>query len=108
MKTILRIIIILLVGSVVAGALSLTVNNTSLASGSADGDRPALTSSDGQTFQRMEHPDGDEHEGGSIAGGLGGVLVTLAKLTGITVLVLALQKGFEQINNMKKWNPAKQ
>jgi hypothetical protein len=108
MKTILRIIIVLLVASVVAGALSLTVNNTSLASGFAEGERPTITSSDGQIIQPMERPDGGEREGGSIAGGLGGVLVTLAKLTGITVLVLALQKGFDQINNMKKWEPVQQ
>ena len=97
MKTILRIIVILLVASVVARAFSLAVNNSTTTPSSNAG---------GQTFQPMERPEGSDHEGGSIAGGLGGVLVTLVKLTGITVLVLALQKGFDLINSMKKWKPA--
>lgn len=102
MKTILKIVMLLLVASAVAGAFSLAVNNTSLASGPGEGGQlPAMTEADGQTFQRMERPEGGDHEGGSIAGGLAGVLGTLAKLTGITVLVLLLQKALNGFGSLK-------
>jgi hypothetical protein len=96
MKTILRIIVILLIAAVVAGAFSLAVSNTSLASGPTgeSGQPPALTSAGGQT---MERPDGDD----SLTGRLSGVITTLAKVTGITVIVLLLQKGFSLLGNRK-------
>ncbi len=104
MKTILRIIVILLVASAVAGAFSLAVNNSSTTTDG--GQMPTLTDTNGQTFQPTERPEGGDRDDGSLAGGLAGVLGTLAKLTGITVLVLVLQKGFEQISSMKKWKLA--
>ncbi len=108
MKIILRIIMTLLVASIVAGAFSIAVNNTSIASGSGeDGGLPAMTSADGQTFQPMERPEGGDHEGGSITQGLSGVLATLMKLTGITVLVLLLQKGIDLLGS-RKWKLAQQ
>jgi predicted ABC-type sugar transport system permease subunit len=92
MKTILRIITILLVAAVVAGAFSLAVNSSSSAS---------TTSASGQSFQPLDHPAGGDRDGGSITGGLGGVLGTLAKLTGISLLVLLLQKGFSLLGNRR-------
>jgi hypothetical protein len=92
MKTILRIIMILLVAAVVAGAFSLAVNSSSSAS---------TTTTNGGTFQLVDRPGGGDREGGSLAGGLGGVLGTLAKLTGIAILVLLLQKGFSQFRNRR-------
>src|SRR5690242_19585663 len=92
MKTILRIITILLVAAVVAGAFSLAVNNSSSAS---------TTNANGQSFQPLDRPAGGDRGGGSITGGLAGVLGTLAKLTGISLLVLLLQKGISQLGNRR-------
>ncbi|SRR6266498_3921316 len=92
MKTILRIIIILLVASVVAGAFSLAVNNNSTTSGSSNSQ---------SAIPRMDRPEGGNNDRGSITGGFAGVLGTLAKLTGITILVLVLQKGFSQLGNRR-------
>jgi hypothetical protein len=92
MKTILRIIAILLVAAVVAGAFSLAVNNSS---------STATTSTSGQSFQLTDRPTGGERDGGSITGGLGEVLGTLAKLTGISILVLLLQRGVSLMGNRR-------
>jgi hypothetical protein len=94
MKTILRIIIILLAAAVVAGTLTAVVNNTSLASSSGEGGQPpAIASANGQS-QRPARPEGGDHAGGaSLAGGLLQILASLAKLTGITALVLFVEKG---------------
>lgn len=99
MKTISRIIVILLVASVVAGAFSLSVNNMSISAGLTEegGQPPAVTSTDGQSMQPMERPEG----GASITGGLSGVIATLAKLTVITIIVLLAQKGFSLLGNLK-------
>ena len=97
MKIILRIIMILLVATVVAGAFSLTVNNNSTAISTDSGQPPVMTDSNGQMLTR---PEGGDHDGGS-AGGIAGVLGTLLKLTGITILVLVLQKGWSQLSSMK-------
>ena len=103
MKTIFRTILILLVAAFVAGALSLAVNNTSIASGfSEEGERPAMTTADGQTVQPMERPEGGDHDSASLVQGLSGVLGMLIKLSAITILVLALEKGFDQIHRMKR------
>jgi ABC-type oligopeptide transport system substrate-binding subunit len=101
MKTILRIIIILLVTSVVAGAFSLAVNNTSIASDSAGegGQPPVMTSTDGQFTQPTERPEGGE--GASVTRGLSEVLVTLGKLTGITIIILFLQKVLSLLGSRK-------
>jgi hypothetical protein len=103
MKTILRITMILLVAAAVAGAFSLAVNNNLITTGSfAGGQPPALTGSDDQTTtQPMTRPEGGDHEGGSIAGRLAGDLEILLKLTGITVVVLLLQKGLSLLGRSK-------
>ncbi len=90
MKTILRIIMILLVAAVIAGAFSMAVNSSSTTVSPSGGRPPAITGSNGQQFIR---PEGGDRDGGSGAEGLGGVFGTLLKITGITILVLMLQKG---------------
>jgi len=98
MKTILRMIIILLVAALVAGGFYLAVNNTSSISGSSDqgGQPPAMTGADGQTMQPPSRPEGGpggDREGGASLGGLSQILVTLAKLSGITIIALLVEKG---------------
>ena len=101
MKTILRIIVILLVAGIVAGGLSLAVNNSSIASDTnfEGGQPPVMTSADGQTIQPMERPEHDE--GGASTAGLSGVLLTLAKVAGITVIVTFIQSMFKKVNHRK-------
>jgi hypothetical protein len=94
MKTILRIITLLLVAAVVAGAFSLAVNSSSSASTTS-------ANTNGGAFQLTDRPGGGDHEGTSLAGGLGGVLGTLTKLTGISILVLLLQKGYSQLRDRR-------
>lgn len=103
MKIISRIILILLVASVVAGAFSFAVNNSSTTSNSNDGGQPpAITiSNDQSTMQPVERPENGDRDGGSLTGGLAGVLGTFAKLTGITVMVLLIQKAFSLFGNRK-------
>jgi len=95
MKTILRIILILLVASIVAAALSLAVNNNSTTSGSN------ISNSNQPGNQLAARPEGGDRDGGSLAGGFAGVLGTLAKLTGITILVVVIQKGFSRFGNRR-------
>ncbi|SRR6266511_4876369 len=92
MKTILKIITILFVAAVVAGTFSLAVNNSSSA---------ATTNANGPSFQPVERPEGGDREGGSITGGLAGVFGTLAKLTGITIFVVLVQKICGQLGTRK-------
>ena len=101
MKTILRLIIILLVAAVVAGAFSLAVNNSSTTSSSTDGEQPPAMTSSNQSIIQMARPEGGDHESGSITQGLAGVADTLMKLTGISILVLLLQKGFSSLGSLK-------
>lgn len=101
MKTIFKILAILVVASIVAGGIYLAVNNTSIASES-EGRRepPAMMSADGQSFQPRERPDGGEHEA-SLGRGLAGVGGTLVKITVITIIVLLMQKAFNLLGNRK-------
>jgi hypothetical protein len=102
MKTILRIIMILLAASAVAGAIFFAVTNSSTAlSADEGGEPPAMTSADGQSFEQMEGPGGGDREGGSITQGLSGVLATVMKLAGITLFVLLLQKVISLIANRR-------
>ena len=103
MKTILRIIAILIVAAVVAGGFSLAVNNSSIASGTdmEGGQPPVMTSADGQSVQPMDHHEGGEEGGVSITRGLSEVLVTLAKLAGITAVILLVQKTFSLLPRRK-------
>ena len=100
MKTVLRIIVILLVATVVAGGFYLAANNSSFASNSG-GERPVMTDANGQTIQPTERPEGDRDGGASLAGGLSGLLVTLAKIAGITVLVTWIQKVLDTLKRRK-------
>ncbi len=101
MKTIFKIIAILVVASIVAGGFYLAVSNTSLATESSErGEPSALTNADGQSFQPMERTEGSEG-GTSLARGLSGVITPLAKLAGITIVVLLLEKAFHLLRNRK-------
>ncbi|HLO29750.1 MAG TPA: hypothetical protein VK249_11475 [Anaerolineales bacterium] len=98
MKTILRIIDILLVASIVAGAFSLAMSRSLIASDSNEGGQTSFTSSTDQSItQPMVRPEGGDRTDGSITRGFAGVLGTLAKLAGIIALVLLIQRGFRQI-----------
>lgn len=101
MKTILRILTILVVAAVVAGAFFLTANNSSISSVGNEGRQlPTMTNANGQSFQPLERPEG-RREGGSLTGGLVGVLGTVAELGGITILVLLIQKAFNRLGNAR-------
>jgi hypothetical protein len=102
MKTIFKIIAILVVASIVAGGIYLTVNNTSIASESSGrGEPPAMTSADGQSFQPRERPDGGGEHEASLGRGLAGIGGTLVKITVITIIVLLVQKVFSLMGNRK-------
>jgi hypothetical protein len=95
MKTILRVIVILVVASLVAGALTLAVNNTSSLSGPQGslpageaGERPAFDGQPGQFPERGEHGDRDASSGH----GLLEVLAVVVKIGMVTAIVLLLQK----------------
>ena len=96
MKTILRILVILLIAGIVSGGVYALVENTSLMSG-AEAERgapPQMTGTDGQTFQPMERPDGGgDRDSASLSRGFGEVGVLLAKITGITVVIVFIQKA---------------
>ncbi len=103
MKTILRILVILMIAVAVSGGVYALVENTSLVSGGeAEGGKPPqMTSADGTSSQPMErHEGGDEH-GASFTRGLSEVLVTLGKLTAITAVIVLLQKGLGLLRKMK-------
>ena len=100
MKTISRIIMILLVAAVVAGAFTLAVKDSSSASSTNQGSNPSDITN-GQSFQPVERPGGSDRDGGSLTSGLAGVLGTAVKLTGIAIVVLLLQKGFSLLGNRR-------
>jgi hypothetical protein len=102
MKTILRIIVILLAMAVVAGAFSLAVNNTTTASGPTEGGQlPAINGNNQPDAQRMASPEGGGRDSVSLARGLSGVFVTFGKLTGITIMVLLVQKVSNLVGNRR-------
>lgn len=105
MKTILPILVILLITAVVSGGIYALVENTSLLSSSEaeHGAPPQMTSADGTSFQPMERPDGDDHDAASLSRGLGEVGVLLAKITGITLIILTIQKA---LGAFQKHKPA--
>lgn len=107
MKNILRILTILLVATLVSGGIYLIGQNT--ATVSEMGDAPSFDQmSDTSTTDSSELPirpeGGGDHDAASLSRGLSEVGVSLAKLTGITLLVLLFQKGFGQL---KKWRVPK-
>jgi hypothetical protein len=98
MKTILRILIILLVGIFVASALYLIVENIALlsdAGGFPEGVLEFGERSEMPDDRRGERPEGDhDHHAASWSRGLTEIGVSLAKLTGITLVVLLIQSIF--------------
>lgn len=107
MKTILRILLILLIGALVSGALYLVVENTSFASSvdgaSRLGQMPAQPTGE---LARLQTPTGGaDHDVISPSRGLSEVGASLAKLTGITLLVLLVQKAFAQMKKRRVVKP---
>ena len=104
MKTIFQILVILLVAAIVAGGVFSLVENTTLVSSAAAGHGQALVmlNDDRTSEQPMEHGEGsgDEH-GASFTRGMSELLVTLAKLSAITVIVLLFQSLMVQIQKRK-------
>ncbi len=108
MKTILHLVVILLVAVIVAGGVYAIVENTTLVSSteSEHGTPPTMTNADGSTTQMMEHPEGGGEHEASFTRGLSEVFVTLAKLTGITVVVLLIQFLVARVQKRQIANPA--
>lgn len=107
MKTISRILIILMIGAFVSGALYLTLENTSIAS-SSDG-APSFdqmpASLTGDLSAPPTRPEGGDHDSVSLSRGLSEVGASLAKLTGITLFVLLVQKMVEQMKKRRANQP---
>ena len=101
MKTVLRIIMILLVGALVAGAFFLIVNYGSITSGSTNRQLSALTNNGQFTNQQMDRFERGDRSGGSITRGIAGVFGTLLELAGITILVLLIPRRFSQLGVRK-------
>ena len=102
MKTILRILVILLIAVSVSGGIYALVENTNLLS-SAEAERgvpPQITDGDAQSMPTRPEG-GDEHHEASLSGGLGEVGVLLAKITGITIVILLVQKALELLRKPK-------
>lgn len=100
MKTILRILVILLIAVTVSGGIYALVENTSLIS-SAEAERGApsqMTGTDGQSMPTRPEG-GEDHDAASFSRGLGEVGMLLAKITGITVVILLIQKGMSRLKN---------
>lgn len=103
MKTILRILVILMIAIAVSGGVYALVENTSLVSGS-DAEMsqpPQMTSTDGTSIQPMERHEGGGEHSASFTRGLSEVLVTLGKLIVITIVIVLLQKGSDLLRKMK-------
>ena len=102
MKTILQILVILLIAVAVSGGIYALVENSSLIS-SAEAERgvpPQIRDGDAQSMPTRPEG-GDEHHGASLSGGLGGGGVVLAKITGITAVILLVQKALELLRKPK-------
>ena len=104
MKTILRILVILLIAAAVSGGIYTLVENTSLLS-SVEAERGApsqMTSTGGTSTQPMQRPEGGEdHDAASLSRGIGEVGALLAKITGITVVILLAQKALGLLQKNK-------
>jgi hypothetical protein len=106
MKTIMRIIIILLVAALVAAGFNLLVSKTSIAAGGEgfEGRQPPGLSADGGTFQpRFEGGEGHS-EGASLEGVLG-IFGSLIKISAVGALVLLIQKGISLLAKKKPSAP---
>ena len=108
MKTILRILTILLIGALVAAGIYLIVQHTTLASDISSApsidQSPATTT--GDFSQPPTHPEGDfDHDSASLTRGLSEVSFSLAKLAGITVIVLLVQSVLTRLPRRRKIKP---
>ena len=102
MKTILQILVILLIAVSVSGGIYALVENTSLLS-SAEAERgapPQMTDGDAQSMPTRPEG-GEDHHAASLSGGLGEVGVLLAKIMGITIVILLVQKAHELLRKPK-------
>jgi len=107
MKTIFRILIILIVGALVSGALYLTFENTSVAPSvdSAPSFDQMSAPPTGDSSALPTRPEGGDHDAASLSRGLSEVGASLAKITGITLIVLLVQKVFEQVKKRRGFKP---
>ncbi len=101
MKTILQILVILLVAAAVSGGVYALVENTSLMSsvGAERGAPPQMTGADSQSMPAR--PEGGEDHAASLSRGIGEVGFLLAKITGITVVILLVQKALGLLQKNK-------
>lgn len=102
MKTILQILVILLIAVSVSGVIYALVENTSLVS-STEAERgapPQMMDGDAQSMPTRPEG-GNDHHAASLSGGLGEVGVLLAKITGITIVILLVQKALELLRKPK-------
>jgi hypothetical protein len=94
MKNILYIIVILLVAVAISAGTYALVENSSSNATMEGGTPPNMTSADGEMPARPEGGhQGGEH-GASFGGGMAGVLTILAKIAGITAIVILFEKAF--------------
>jgi len=105
LKTIGKIIIILVVAAFVAGGLYLVVQNGSTNSATAFNNQQFQTS--GSTSQPQFRPEGGDFDGGhagnfNLAQGLAGMIGSLMKIVILVTLVLFVQN---LIANMKRRSP---
>ena len=114
MKIMARTLIILLAATVVAGVFYLIVSNISLpAEAGMEGRQfpeggggelygkqlPGITSGDGQVFQPEKGMGGrGDHQAASLSQGFAEIGMVLAKIAGITLIVLLIQKGIDLAN----------
>ena len=109
MKTILRILIIILIGAFVSGGIYLILQNTTLVSATNSApsfdNMPDMPSEDLSVLPARPEG-GDDHHAASLSRGLSQISVSLAKLTGITLLVLLIQKAYEQLKRRRVPKPA--
>ena len=88
MKIIRRIMVILIVAAVVAGAFNLAFGSS--------------TSNSAGIGEFLGHQEGGEGGGGSFGTGLLGVLITFIKLAGMVGLVVAIQNGIKLLLNQRQ------
>lgn len=102
MKTILRILVILLIAVAVSGGIYSLVENTSLMSSvdAEHGQPPQMTGTDGQSMPTRPEG-GEDHDAASLSRGFGEVGTLLAKITGITIVILLIQKAIELLQKPK-------
>ena len=108
MKIILRILTILLIGTLVAAGIYLIVQNTTLASdvNSAPSLNQLPATTTGNFSLPPTRPEGDfGHNDVSLARGLSEVLVSLTKLFGITIIMLTAQSLLVRLKRRRTVKP---